>query len=332
VGDRLVVRLEKGDEVGGWKSVDLDDLRDRIGKHLPKGASQVAVKALGADKVAPARTVILVRIVLPEEERSIQKLLEDARVAKLHAVVARRMKKEEREGNRLHDSPMFLIQAMARYKVGDKYRDYEFSDDTLKAGAPKTGKPCWPNRVPNPQAATTHYAQLLGQMLSDCKLAGYDVTSLCFDKTVDANAKSAGDLLHLLSLLFHIVPEPEAPRGGTLAKFLGRLPASWIAGAAGSESTEPPMVYYMMTDSDEQLRAFLSRVSGRGPGYGRSVKALVNSSFEAEATVASSNLWHVEDSLRIESCGRYLTYVVNKSAGKATQEEVLVPSRMGAAS
>ena len=232
MGESLIIVLNSGfdsrNEIGGWVGDSIDQLERSIKARLEREHIPATIRRQPIESASrtDATSVHFIEFVIPEDEEKSALLLEDARLARLHAALARAVDDAQMEASRL--SPVFPIIAAARRRVAaevvqrgkkpDKKNQrkganrgsteaYHFSERFRRAA----GSADNPDFVrfsggADPQSAHPDYALAVVERVKRCPLQSREITSLTISDGVRTVVKELhrGDVLNVLQLLFKV--------------------------------------------------------------------------------------------------------------------------------
>lgn len=332
MGESLIIVLNSGfdsrNEIGGWVGDSIDQLERSIKARLEREHISATIRRQPIESASrtDATSVHFIEFVIPEDEEKSALLLEDARLARLHAALARAVDDVQMEASRL--SPVFPIIAAARRRVAaevvqrgkkpDKKNQrkganrgsteaYHFSERFRRAA----GSADNPDFVrfsggADPQSAHPDYALAVVERVKRCPLQSREITSLTISDGVRTVVKELhrGDVLNVLQLLFKVTDS--LPRKQNALTRLIR----WAQPARNA--------IHIVARNESELREALAGIS-------RDSDVLVwAATFEPRKTLDDFPQWKCRcEDVDLEGgkhCLAYLT--MTKLEGRTTQEAV----------
>jgi hypothetical protein len=292
----LIVLLDIPDDPGVWHSGAwaegaLKKLHDDIVAQLPQGGQAAFEQATLAQLSIPrANNVLFVRIASPSEILdadailAIESLLKRARLARLHAALAR---DPDRDLDDADEAPVFLLRSQHR----NQDVLFQFPKEVGLAARPLDGTPEWyvlGQKDVSPDSQTIDYAHAVVKWLTSCPLGQHDITTL-YMKHATADA----DLRSLLHVVFDLQDQP-AERVKAVKAVVG------VAQKIGLIKPAPSVYYFTpatFSDFVKQLRAI---------AQDRGAEALVCTKFKFTPKADAS--WRATKRYYVEDCKVQLTY------------------------
>lgn len=293
----LIVLLDIPDDPGVWYSGAwaegaLKQLQDDIVDKLPQGETAAFIQSsLAGLSIPPADSVLFLRIASPNDISdphafsAIESFLKHARLARLHATLAR---DPDGDPSVADEAPVFLL----RSRHENQGEVFSFPEQFGRAARPLDGKPEWyviSQQNVRPDSQTISYAQAVAEWYSSCPLGHHGITTL-YMKHAGATDPELRPLLHVL---FNLQHQP-AKRVRLMKVVVG------MAQKTGLVKSGPSVYYFTPATPSDGLKQ-LGAVA-QDPG----AEALVCTKFKFKPKPDTS--WRATNFYYVEDCKRQLTY------------------------
>jgi hypothetical protein len=273
-----------------WTEGALKKLHDDILAQLPQGATAAFEQASIAELTIPVNSVLFLQVASPSDisdpdsSAKIESFLKQARLARLHAALARDPRSDPSVAN---EAPVFLLRSQHKYQG----QVFSFPIQVGRAARPSDGNPSWfaiSQQDVSPESQTISYAQAVAAWLSNCPLEALSITTLYMKHAV-----TSPELRAMLQVLFELREQPQEV-AGLLKAVLGVVNKTGLIQSRNS-------LYYITPASLADMAKQLG-VIAKDPR----AEALVCAKFKVAPKPSSS--WQIARTYSVDDCETHLTY------------------------